>query len=116
MTKTLYDPSYERDSCGTGFVVKIDGTASHQILAMALTAVTNLTHRGAVSADRKTGDGAGVLTQIPKEFFAREVKQHGDELEDLEDLAVGMIFFPQDNELREKCRAFIEDHVLAHEL
>ncbi len=110
--KSLYDPRHEHDSCGTGFVVQIDNTPSHRILEMGLEAVINLTHRGAVSADGKTGDGAGITTQIPREFFQREIRLAGDSVDNPEDLGVGMIFFPQDPELRERCRAILENQIL----
>ncbi len=110
--KSLYDPRHEHDSCGTGFVVQIDNTPSHRILEMGLEAVINLTHRGAVSSDGKTGDGAGITTQIPREFFQREVRLAGDAIDNPEDLGVGMIFFPQDPELRERCRAILENQIL----
>ena len=61
----LFNPAHERDSCGVGFVASIDGAASHQIVQQAVQCVCNVTHRGAVSADAKTGDGAGITTQIP---------------------------------------------------
>ena len=62
---TLYDPSYEHDGCGTGFIAQIDGTRSHRVVEMAVRCVVRLTHRGAVSADAVSGDGAGVTIQIP---------------------------------------------------
>ncbi|MGD9712827.1 MAG: hypothetical protein AB7V46_12245, partial [Thermomicrobiales bacterium] len=69
----LYDPAYEHDSCGVGLVVQIDGTPSRRIVELALGGLVNLTHRGGVGADERTGDGAGVLTQIPHQFFAAEL-------------------------------------------
>ncbi|MCB1114480.1 MAG: glutamate synthase large subunit, partial [Chlamydiia bacterium] len=113
---SLYDPRQEHDSCGTGLVANIHNQASHDIVRYAIQAVTRLTHRGAVSADRKTGDGAGILTAIPKEFFIEELKKLGQGLEKIEDLGVGMIFFPQEAEQRERCRTVIEDQVLKHGL
>src|SRR5690349_9609073 len=77
MPHTLYDPRFEHDGCGIGFVARISGEPSHQILAMALTAVGNLEHRGAVAADAKSGDGAGVLTQIPRALLLRELAARG---------------------------------------
>ena len=63
----MHDNLYEKDACGVGFVANRSGSRSHALLKMAIQAVTNLTHRGAVAADAKTGDGAGILTQIPGE-------------------------------------------------
>ena len=66
----LYDPANEHDACGVGFVVNIKGERSHDIVAKALQVLDNLTHRGACGCDPRTGDGAGILLQIPHEFFA----------------------------------------------
>src|SRR3989304_9921205 len=74
----LYRPELEHDSCGVGFVADISGRPSFRILDMALRCVTNLTHRGAVDADAKTGDGAGVLFQIPVGFFRAEGERRGE--------------------------------------
>ncbi len=104
----------EKDSCGTGFVAQISGQASHSILKMALASVVNLTHRGAVSADAKTGDGAGVLTQIPQRLFARELAAMGHRSPKPGDLAVGVFFLPlKDLEARKRAQAITEE-VLAH--
>ncbi|MGH2936147.1 MAG: glutamate synthase subunit alpha, partial [Gaiellaceae bacterium] len=65
----LYDPSFEHDSCGVAFVVRPDGARSHETVERALAAVANLEHRGAVGADKDTGDGAGILVQVPDAFF-----------------------------------------------
>lgn len=92
---TLYDPRYEHDNCGIGFVTHINGRASHDILMTALIALGNQVHRGAVSADANTGDGAGVLTQIPRKLFLRELERQGVYAES-GDIAVGMLFLPQD--------------------
>src|SRR6185436_19884961 len=91
----LYDPRFEHDACGIGFVARLSGVASHDILRMALTAVGNMAHRGGVGADGKSGDGAGVMTQIPRAFFARELERLGVAYT-ITDLAVGMMFLPQD--------------------
>src|SRR4051794_12823104 len=102
----LYDPGYEHDACGIGFVAQLSGAASHDILSMALTAVGNMAHRGGVGADGKSGDGAGVLTQIPRAFFARELAQLGISYP-VEDLAVGMIFLPHDQAQRAQSRDLV---------
>jgi glutamate synthase domain-containing protein 1 len=88
-----YDPRFEHDACGIGFVVQLSGVPSHAVLAQALTAVGNMAHRGGVHADGRSGDGAGVLTALPRAFFARELARRG--LPDPGDrLAVGMVFLP----------------------
>ena len=71
-TPPLYNGAFEHDGCGTGFVATIDGKRSHRIVELAVRAVVNLTHRGAVSADASSGDGAGVTIQIPHELLAED--------------------------------------------
>src|SRR5438477_3088670 len=73
----LYDPSLEKDSCGVGFIADIKGRATHQIITDALSILCNLEHRGAVGADPRAGDGAGILVQIPHAFFARKARELG---------------------------------------
>jgi glutamate synthase domain-containing protein 1 len=75
----LFDPKDEKDSCGVGFIADIKGRKSHQIVEDALTILLNLEHRGAVGADPRAGDGAGILVQIPHKFFAKKTKQLGFE-------------------------------------
>jgi glutamate synthase (NADPH/NADH) large chain/glutamate synthase (ferredoxin) len=105
----LYRPDMEHDACGVGMVANIHGTRSHEILKIALTSVCNLNHRGALDADAKTGDGAGVLTQVPHRFFTRILKEMGHNLYHPGDLGVGMVFFPaHDPYDREHCRQIIE--------
>src|SRR3982074_621918 len=92
----LYDPRFEHDSCGVGFVARLSGQPGHDIVAKAVEAVANLSHRGAVAADGKSGDGSGVLTQIPRRFFVREAERLGaGRLEDTDLLGIGMFFLPQ---------------------
>src|SRR5712692_7422149 len=105
----LYDPRHEHDACGVGFVANVSGAASHEILQHALTSVVNLTHRGAVDADAKSGDGAGVLTQLPRALFERELAQQGRRLNDLDWLAVGMIFLPRDAADQARGRQLVEE-------
>jgi glutamate synthase (ferredoxin) len=90
---SLYDPDYEHDSCGVGFVADIHGRREHRILELGLQALGNLAHRGALDADAKTGDGAGILTQLPTEFFRREAAQLGAEKLKADEIAVGVVFF-----------------------
>ena len=105
----LYRPEQERAACGVGFVADISGKRDHRILDIALECVTNLTHRGALGADAKTGDGAGVLFQVPRAFLAGEAAKLGARLERPEDLAVGMVFLPgRDDEAARRCREALE--------
>ncbi len=113
----LYDPAFERDSCGTGFVANISGQPSHEIVEKGVEAVVHLTHRGATSADAKTGDGAGILVQIPRKFFKKELDRLRQSKVEVESLAVGMIFFPRHNyQGRERARSIIEDVVSRHKI
>lgn len=88
----LYDPALEHDACGMGFVVNIKGEKSHNIIEEALTVLENLNHRGASGADENTGDGAGILIQIPHDFFQRECEVLGFDLPEKGSYGVGMIF------------------------
>src|SRR5438105_1961995 len=92
----LYDPALDKDSCGVGFIADIKGRKSHQIVADALTILLNLEHRGAVGADPRAGDGAGILTQIPHKFFAKQAKKLGFALPAPGEYAVGALFMPHD--------------------
>ncbi len=94
----LYDPSFEHDACGVGFVASIHGERTNSILKKAIACVCRLAHRGAMDADAKTGDGAGVLTQIPYDLFRLEVEKLGHKLFRDSDLAVGVLFLPRNNE------------------
>jgi glutamate synthase (NADPH/NADH) large chain len=100
----LYDPRLDKDSCGVGFIADIKGRKSHQIVADALAILCNLEHRGAVGADPRAGDGAGILVQIPHRFFARKAKALGIELPAPGEYGVGVLFMPRDAERREIVR------------
>ena len=91
----LYDLSLEKDSCGVGFIANIKGKKSHQIVSDAISILCNLEHRGAVGADPRAGDGAGILVQIPHAFFARKAAEIGFQLPKPGDYAVGALFMPQ---------------------
>lgn len=88
----LYDPALEHDACGMGFVVNIKGNKSHDIIDEALTVLENLSHRGASGADENTGDGAGILIQIPHDFFKRECDVLGFDLPEKGSYGVGVVF------------------------
>jgi glutamate synthase (ferredoxin) len=100
----------ERDACGVGFVADVGGRRSHDVLVHALGALQNLAHRGAVSADGRTGDGAGVLTQIPHRLFRRDLEAQGIQLERDRDLAVGTFFVANDSPFK-KVYALIRDEI-----
>src|SRR5437868_12356398 len=94
----LYDPRFEHDACGVGFVARLSGEPGHDIVAKAVEAVANLSHRGAVAADGKSGDGSGVLTQVPRRLVAREVERLGlGRLDDTDVVGVGMFFLADDD-------------------
>src|SRR4051812_49232776 len=93
----LYDPSYEHDACGVAFVARLDGARSHETIRRALTALGNLEHRGAEGADANTGDGAGILLQVPDRFFRAEL---GDRLPPQGAYGVDTIFLPREDARR----------------
>jgi glutamate synthase (NADPH) large chain len=100
----LYHPSFEHDACGIGFVANIKGGKSHQIISDALTVLENMEHRGACGCEANTGDGAGIMIQIPHEFFFDECIKLGVHLPSFGKYGVGSIFFPKEIRLREQCR------------
>jgi len=100
----LYDPQFEHDACGIGFVANIRGNKSHQHISDALTILENMEHRGACGCETNTGDGAGIFIQIPHEFFFDECVKLGVHLPSFGKYAVGVLFFPKDLKLREECR------------
>jgi glutamate synthase (NADPH/NADH) large chain len=104
----LYDPANEHDACGVGFVANIKGARSHAIIEQGLLILKNLTHRGAVGADPLAGDGAGILIQIPDQFFREEMAGRGVKLPPLGEYGVGMIFLPQEPASRLACEYEIE--------
>ncbi|MBK1704795.1 glutamate synthase large subunit [Halochromatium glycolicum] len=104
----LYDPAHERDSCGVGFVCHIKNQKSHRIIEQGLEILERLTHRGAVGADPKAGDGAGILVQMPDAFFRAVVDF---ELPALGHYGVGMVFLPQDESARAEMQATVERHL-----
>ncbi len=103
--KGLYDPAFEHDACGIGFVANIKGNKSHQHISDALTVLENMEHRGACGCEVNTGDGAGIMIQTPHEFFFDECLKLGVQLPNFGKYAAGMIFFPKEIRLREECRA-----------
>jgi glutamate synthase (NADPH/NADH) large chain len=100
----LYDPSFEHDACGIGFVANIKGNKSHKIIFDALTVLENMEHRGACGCENNTGDGAGIMIQTPHEFFFEECIKLGVHLPPFGKYGVGVIFFSREIRLREECR------------
>ncbi len=109
-----YSPAWEHDNCGVGMVVSIDGTPRRDVVVAGIEALKVLYHRGAVDADGKTGDGAGIHVEVPQDFFREHIIRTGHELAESETLAVGMVFLPKsDLEAQETCRTIVESEVLA---
>ena len=104
----LYDPSFEFDSCGVGFVANIKGIKSFKIVSDAITMLENMEHRGATGYESNTGDGAGLQIQIPHELLYDEALNFGFDLPAPGFYGVGMLFFPQNNFIREECKEIIE--------
>jgi len=104
----LYDPKHEHDACGMGFVVNLDGHKTHEIVQKGIQILINLTHRGACGCDPETGDGAGVLIQIPHEFFVRECAKLGFTLPEPGSYGVGMMFLPVESAQRLLCEGIVE--------
>src|SRR6187401_2879777 len=86
----LYDPAFEHDACGVGFVVNIKGKKSHQLVTDALQILVNLDHRGACGCEVNTGDGAGILMQMPHDFFAKRAEKLNIKLPEFGQYGVGM--------------------------
>lgn len=101
----LYDPTYEHDACGVAFVADLKGRRTHDLVEKALTALRNLEHRGAKGADPETGDGVGLLTQVPDEFFRSVVPF---ELPARGEYAVGTAFLPADEDAAAEAVRVIE--------
>src|SRR5271170_144665 len=104
----LYDPRHEHDACGMGFVVNLKGEKSHEIIRKGIEILINLTHRGACGCDPETGDGAGILIQIPNTFFERECAGLGFTLPTPGEYGVGMVFLPVDPQDRILCEGILE--------
>jgi glutamate synthase (NADPH/NADH) large chain len=104
----LYHPDNEHDACGIGFVVNIKNEPSHEIVTKGIQILVNLTHRGACGCDPETGDGAGILIQIPHKFFAKECESLGFSLPSAGDYGVGMMFLPVERQQRLICEGIIE--------
>jgi len=104
----LYTPKNEKDGCGVGFIAHIKGVKSHRIVQDGLRILENLYHRGAQGSDPCTGDGAGILLQVPHQFFSRVLKDQGTTLPQAGGYGVGMVYMPQDEKSRRQCDVLIE--------
>jgi Glutamate synthase domain 2 len=104
----LYDPQYEHDACGVGFIADIRNRKSHEIVRQGLEILRNLTHRGAVGADPLAGDGAGILIQLPDAFLRAEAARQGVTLPAPGSYAAAIVFLPQDPSLRAACETMVE--------
>jgi len=111
----LYDPANEHDACGVGFVAHVKGQKSHGIVEQGLLILKNLDHRGAVGADPLQGDGAGILIQIPDQFYREEMAKQGVTLPPVGEYGVGMVFLPQEAASRHACVEEIERSIQAED-
>lgn len=107
----LYHPEFEHDACGVGFIAHIKGEKSHQQVADALTMLENMEHRGACGCDPESGDGAGIMIQLPHEFLWDECIDLGIQLQEPGYYGVGMVFLPKDSEMNQICRQVILDAI-----
>lgn len=107
----LYCPQLESDACGTGLIANLSGKPTHELVSNALQMLANMEHRGACGCEPNTGDGAGILIQVPHDFFVDKCQEAGFALPAFGEYGVGMIFFPHDKQLREQCRFLLNDHI-----
>ena len=108
----LYDPQFEHDACGVGFVVDIAGRKSNDIVRRSLQVLVNLQHRGAKGCEANTGDGAGLLIQIPHDFLKAECKKLGIELPTPGNYGVGSVFLPRDSYTQRWCKEIVEAAII----
>ena len=107
----LYHPSFEHDSCGIGFVANLNGSTSRNVVQGALTMLENMEHRGGQGAEPTSGDGAGILVQIPHNFLSVEAVELGFTLPAPGTYGVGNTFFPKEDNLRAKCLVELEKYI-----
>jgi glutamate synthase (NADPH/NADH) large chain len=93
--KGLYDPSFEKDSCGIGFIAQLKGIKSHSVIKDAITMLENMEHRGACGCEENTGDGAGILIQIPDDFYRKICTEKNIQLPDFGQYGTGLVMFPK---------------------
>ncbi len=104
----LYDPKQEHDACGIGFLVDLKGRSSHELVQQAVQMLLNLEHRGASGCEENTGDGAGLLLQLPHRFFSQVCPELGISLPSFQEYGVGMVFLPPDTSERKECERLFE--------
>src|SRR5690242_6170950 len=107
----LYDPQYERDACGVGFVANIQGRQSHALVQKGIEILQNLEHRGACGCEKNTGDGAGLLLQTPHKFLAAQAEDAGVKLPAYGKYAAGILFLPTHAAERARCQWIVEQVV-----
>ncbi len=107
----LYDPRFEHDACGVGFVAHLKGEKSHNIVQKGLELLLNLEHRGAVGSEKNSGDGAGILIQMPHKFFQKVALEVGIDLPKEEYYGVGTVFLPKDPEANLECKTILENTI-----
>ncbi|HEX9659204.1 MAG TPA: glutamate synthase large subunit [Rhodothermales bacterium] len=112
----LYDPRFEHDACGVGFVCRVDGAPTHDIVRLGLSLLSNLDHRGARGSDPNTGDGAGVTIQVPHALMAAAAREWFIALPSAGDYGVGLVFLPGDKKTRARCREAVEKTIRAEGL
>src|SRR6476620_6266579 len=105
----LYDPRNEHDACGVGFVVDVKGRKSHAVIDKGLQVLVNLLHRGACGCEANTGDGAGILVQMPDRFLRREAQRLGIQLPGPGDYGAGLVFLPRDRAARRAIEALVQN-------
>ncbi|MEL7219839.1 MAG: glutamate synthase large subunit, partial [Bacteroidota bacterium] len=110
-TKGLYCPELESDACGTGLIANLSGVPDHQLIEDALSMLVNMEHRGACGCEPNSGDGAGILIQVPHDFLAEKCSENGFDLPPFGEYGVGMVFFPNDKNLSEQCRFLFDDYI-----
>ena len=107
----VYDPTFEHDACGVGFISSTEGKKTRKVVEFGIQALKAVWHRGAVDADGKTGDGAGIHIEIPKDFFVEKIEVTGH-THDGSDICVGMIFLPRnDYSSQESCKTIVESEL-----
>src|SRR3990172_7429710 len=107
----LYDPRFEHDGCGVGFVAHIKGRKTHGVIEDALRILINLAHRGACGCDPETGDGAGILVQMPHEFMRTAAATAGFQLPSYSEYGTGLVFLPKDPNQRSVCEQLVEQTI-----
>ena len=111
----VYSKDMEHDACGVGLVASTEGKKSREVVEYGIQALKAVWHRGAVDADGKTGDGAGIHVEIPKEFFKEKIEVTGH-VYDNSEICIGMIFLPRNNyEAQESCRTLVEKELTQNE-